>query len=222
MLTPLLASYILSSAVIAPPKNLRVLFFGNSHTVSNDVPGMVKALLESSGKFRVTRHTRTGAFLIDIWENKANRILVQTGKWDVVVLQAAKLSSSHKYNYSHEGGINLANLALKSGAKVFLFAEWPRRGWNETAYILSEYGEIAVKAKGAKILPIPQAWERARKNLPNIELWQPDGNHATHAGSYLAACVIANGIAGRRIPVRWAPPAIDAQLARKLRSIASP
>ena len=220
MLTPLLASYILHSAVIAPANSLRILFFGNSHTVNNDVPGMVKALLESSGRFRVMTETRVGAFLTDIWENKANRDLVLSGKWNVVVLQAAKLSSSHRYNYSHEGGINLANLALKSGANVFLFAEWPRRGWDETGYILSEYGEIAVKAKGTKILPIPQAWDRARKAMPKLELWQPDGNHATSPGSYLAACVIAMGIAGSPAHFRWGPQGIDPQVVSKLRSIA--
>ena len=220
MLTPLLAGYILGSAVIAPPKDLRILFFGNSHTANNDVPGLVKALLESSGKFRVTTDMRVGAFLTDIWENKANRSLVETGKWNFVVLQAAKLSSSHKYNYSHEGDINLANLARKSGAKVLLFAEWPRRGWDETRYILGEYEEIAVKAKGAKILPIPQAWDRARKSMPGIELWQPDGNHATVAGSFLAACVIANEIAGYAAQVKWAPRGLHSPVASKLRSIA--
>ena len=181
---------------------------------------MAKSLLESTGKFRVMTEMRLGAFLIDIWANKANQDLVKSGEWDFVVLQAAKLSNSHKYNYSHEGGTNLANLAMKSGAKVLLFAEWPRRGWDETRYILSEYGEIAAKAKGAKVLPIPQAWDRTRKAMPNLEMWQPDGNHAALAGSYLAACVIAKGIAGRSAQLRWVPKGIDSQIGGKLRTIA--
>lgn len=218
MLSSLVASLYLGYAVLESPRNLRILFLGNSHTVNNDVPGMVKALLESSGTFRVVAETRTGAFLTDIWENRSKRDLVKTGKWDVVVLQAAKLSSSHRHNYSHSGAINLAKLALQNKSKVFLFAEWPRRGWDESRYILGEYGEIAAAAKGVRIMPIPQTWDRVRKKKPALNLWQPDGNHASLIGSFLAACVIAREIGGRTLSLRWNPPGLEHSIASFLRT----
>jgi hypothetical protein len=199
---------------------IRILFLGNSHTMNHDVPQMVRRLIESTGKYRVRTEFRMGSFLNDIAANPENKTLIRTGKWSAVVLQAAKLSSSHRYQYSHQGAIELAQLSLKSGSKALLFAEWPRRGWNEVAYILGQYGQIAKGAKGAKILPIPQAWDAATKGRSKLDMWEPDGNHARMPGSYLAACVIAKGIVGTGLGMEWRPDALESSLAFYLRNTA--
>ena len=204
-----------------PPQSIAILFFGNSHTSVNDVPGLVRELLESDGSGRKVRtEMRLGGLLLDIWQNPANPDYLSKTKWDVVVLQGAGMSSSHKYVYSQEGGIGLAKLAIKRGARALLYAEWPRRDWPETPYILSVYNKIAFAAKGAEIVPVPQAWDVARKGRPNLDMWQPDGNHAQLPGSYLAACVIAESIAPSNKGFAWAPIGLDRGLAAYLRSVA--
>lgn len=39
------------------------------------------------------------------------------------------------------------------------------------------------------LAPVSRAWHRIQADRPEIELYQPDGSHASPAGSYLAACI---------------------------------
>ncbi|MEI7984118.1 MAG: hypothetical protein WCI55_00700 [Armatimonadota bacterium] len=121
---------------------------------------------------------------------------IKSEKWDVVVLQGAHVSSSHKYRYSQAKGIALANLALGRKARVLLCAEWPRRGWDETQYQLGVYREIQADAKGSVIVPICEIWDASRAKLSGIDLWQGDGNHANLKGSFLSACAIYRYLTG--------------------------
>lgn len=210
------------SCLLAPaPKEMRLLFFGNSHTEFHNVPGMVEALLESDGPGRkVTVVSHTGGLLLNHWAIPAYRKEVADGGWTAVILQGAGMSSSHKYKYSQEGAIGFAKLALKAKAKTLLFAEWPRRGWNETDYILGIYGITANAAPGSEIVPVPQTFDAAKRAKPGLDLWAPDGNHSNQAGAYLAACAIAKSIGGLPLTATWTPAGLDRKLAAELRGIA--
>lgn len=218
-MTPLL---VFASLLAAPsPPEMRVLFLGNSHTASFNVPGMVESILESDGTGRkVTVAAHTGGLLLDQWSNRTYREEVAKGGWSAVVLQGAGLSSSHKYKCSQEGAIGFAKLALKAKAETFLFAEWSRRGWKETDYILGIYSITAKAAPGAKIIPVPQAFDAALKAKPGLDLWAGDGNHSNQAGAYLAACMIAKSLAGLPLKASWNPVGLDPKLAAELRAIA--
>lgn len=169
----------------------RVLMIGNSHTALNNLPLMVRTILNTDAKWGpVTMEMRTGAFLEDIAAQPRIRKEIADGKWDVIVLQAAKVSSSHKYRYSQAGGIELAKLAKASGARTLIFAEWPRKGVKETEFILNVYREIADPAK-VEIVPVGKAWDAYLAKRPNAALWDADGNHASPTGSVLAAYTIA-------------------------------
>lgn len=169
----------------------RVLMIGNSHTAVNQLPLMVRTILNTDAKWRPVKMVmRTGAFLEDIARQPAIRKEITEGKWDVIVLQAAKVSSSHKYRYSQAGGIELAKLAKASGALTLLFAEWPRKGVKETEFILNVYREIGDAAK-VEVVPTGRAWDAYLAKRPDAALWQGDGNHATPMGSMLAAYTIA-------------------------------
>jgi hypothetical protein len=169
--------------------NPKILFIGNSHTAFNNVPEMVQKLLASdSAKRKATIQFVSVSLLEDSGPNVEQAI--RSTKWDAVVLQGAKVSSSHKYRYRQDRAISLANLALSGKAKVFLCAEWPRRGWDETEYQLGVYRDIQVSAKGATIIPICKIWDSARIKLGGIDLWLADGNHANLKGSFLSAVAI--------------------------------
>lgn len=216
------SEFVAVMALVSPsPKETRLLFFGNSHTSTFNVPGMVESLLETDGsglKVAVTVHA--GGLLLDHWRVPAYREEVQTGRWSAVILQGAGLSSSHKYKYSQEGAIGFAKLAVKSGAKSLLFAEWPRRGWNETGYILGIYQGIRKAAPGSEIVPVCRAFDSARKAYPQLDLWAPDGNHSSLPGAYLASCMIANAVGGRPTGSTWRPGGLSAEVAANLRAIA--
>jgi hypothetical protein len=201
-----------------PP--IHILFMGNSHTVTNDVPGMVDALIESNGERRqVATRCIVGADLNAVWRMPQASETIAGRSFSHLVLQGAAISSSHKYTYSQEGPIGLAKAGLTAGMRVFLFAEWPRKGWKESDYILGIYGKTVAAAKGCEVVPVPQAWDRAVAKRPDLPLWSADGNHAALPGSYLAACVIAERIAGLG-KSEFTPRGLEPKLASWLRDVA--
>ncbi|MEQ1821031.1 MAG: hypothetical protein ABL949_00815 [Fimbriimonadaceae bacterium] len=196
-----------------------ILFVGNSHTVNNDVPGLVRNLLVSDGTPRTVRtDTMTTASLNDGAQNGAIVDAIKSKKYQIVVLQGASISSSHKYKYEQGGGIALAKLAVKAGARTLLYAEWPRRGWDESAYIMQHY-ELISQPSGAEIVSIPYVADRAIGL--NMNIWMGDGNHANLLGSYLAACTLYFWIAKPvNVGPDWRPKGLKAEDANSVRGFA--
>ena len=196
-----------------------ILFIGNSHTAFHDVPMMVRQTL---GSMKITAETEmvTGGLLHDIAETARAKQMLNSGKYNVVVLQGAGISSSHQYRYSQAGGIALSKRAKQNGARVVLYAEWPRKGWDETEYILGCYREIK-KESPAEIAAVGRAWELALSKNSKLALWADDGNHASQSGAFLASQVLARVIADSdAVKPTWVPKGMDAELASDLRSAA--
>jgi hypothetical protein len=191
----ILSLALLSLAIAGqqPAKPLHVLFLGNSHTAFNNVPALVKGIGNSAGH-PITFEVRTGAFLEDIAAQPEVQRMIRERKFDVVVMQAAKVSSSHQYTYPQDRAIALAKSAKGAGTRVVLFSEWPRQGVDEAEYTLDVYRRIAKAAGGAEIATVAYAWARVLQGSPQLPLWS-DGNHASARGSFLAAEVLYRWIA---------------------------
>ena len=214
----MILSSILLAAAIVPA---RILFLGNSHTANCNVPSMVKSIIESDSKGRkIETEMITGGLLDDLSMRDDVVKSVKSGEWDVIVLQGAKMSSSHKYSYSQENAISLAKLAKQSGSRVLLFAEWPRRGWQETEFILNIYNQIS-KASGSEVVPTCRAWDEALAKDARLGMWLPDGNHSSLQGAYLAALTIATFIVSdpRWLP-NWRPTEVSSGTATMFRAVA--
>lgn len=215
------ANVLLSAAlaiVLAPPGSFRVLMLGNSHTLNHNVAGMLQELLNSDGSpVKATVEVRSGGHLEDI--SKQPDILRQLrDRYQVVVMQGAMVSSSHRYTYRQDGAIAMAQAAKRAGAQVLLFSEWPRRGWDETEYTEAVYRGIA-KAGGGEVVPVGRAWDRWLRANPSAELWSGDGNHSAPAGAFLAAVTIYHWIRGDRSP-GFAPPGVSQAAAKQARRFA--
>lgn len=192
----MLFALTLSLAVVAAPD---ILFVGNSHTASGDVPSMVRQLLNGEKQFENVRVASYAVSHLNQWGGSRELVdLVRAGGIKCAVLQGAEISSSHKYTYSQAEGIDLAKKLRAGGTQVLFVSEWPRRGCDETAYIEAVYLEMA-KESGGTVIPVGQVWDAVRKRLGGIDLWQSDGNHATLMGSYLSARTIAWHLGGRRL-----------------------
>lgn len=199
---------------------VRVLFIGNSHTGTHDIPGTIKQMMQTDGSGRsVYTEKIFVAFLEDAGASPTIRDRVINGNWDIIVCQAVKLSSSHQFSYDHSGAIKIARLAVESGARTYLFSEWPRRGWDETNYILGVYKEVS-DASGAPIIPVGRAWDLALAGFPALDLWQPDGNHSSPIGAYLASCVIYYWINGSVRDPGYVPESLPLKQAALMREIA--
>jgi hypothetical protein len=177
------------------PGDISILFIGNSHTSTHDIPGMVKALLESSSTHEV-EVARLGAdFLRTGRESSSITEAVASGEWDIVILQGQEISQSHTISYSTAGAVGLASLASQAGARPLFFSEWKRQGIDETEYIEDIYRGIAEQAS-AEVIPVGRAWDRVLADDPAAALWSRDGNHSSPEGAFLAAATIAYFIAG--------------------------
>lgn len=199
MLCHFLAIVLLSQTEGSPQQeHLRILFLGNSHTAQHDIPSTVKRLLETDGSGRkVTVELLSGTFLRSIFQNRKTSSKIAKGNWDYVVLQGQEISSSHKYDYSKKEAISLANIARESGAKPLLFAEWSRRGINESYYIYNIYKYISKESR-ADVVPIGYAFDTALAMNRKLELWASDGNHSSSQGALLASMTIYYWINGTK------------------------
>ena len=192
---------------------VRILFLGNSHTARNDVPGTVAALLRAARPGTRVEAVREPSIrhLQERATDPATLDLLASRPWDYVVLQAQNYSLSGRYRYPDDGARRLVHLAHEQGAQVVLFAEWARRGIDETQLILRTYEALATP-EPACLPPVPEAFERAAPL--HLELLAADGNHSSPAGAFLASAVIAGALLGSPVtrPVPGPAPAVQAQL----------
>ncbi|KAA1420983.1 hypothetical protein F0U44_01185 [Nocardioides humilatus] len=203
---------------------LHILFLGNSHTQRNDLPDTVAAMLRAS-RPRVDAVVAVAPGLMHLDEratDEATLDLMRSRQWDVVVLQAQNYSLSGSGSYPNDGSIALVREVRESGALPVLFAEWARRGIDETQIILDTYRAIADQ-QPACLPPIPETFDHALAEDPRLRLLASDGNHSSAAGAFLAALVLYATISGE--DVRALPdietPGVSDGLQGHLRDLAS-
>jgi hypothetical protein len=201
-----------------------LLFMGNSHTASHDLPNTVAAMVRAArpGRTVSVEVAPDWGFLEDHASNPRTLELLERRRWSFVVLQAQKYSTSGQFLYPIEPAIDLARKSRTSGAVPIMFPEWPRRGINETQRIYDLHVSIAQR-EPACVAPIPQAFDLALARNPELALHDSDGNHSAPAGAYLAALVIAFTMTGT-LPDALAPisrPGVDTETQAVLRRAAA-
>lgn len=189
-----------SGAVAAAPQTAEVqlLMFGNSHSSGAGLSERLEAMLRAGLDGRSVAVTLAPGwmFLDERVQHAASMGLMRGRRWNAVVLQAQKYSSSGLYSYSTAEAQALAAEVRQLGALPVMFPEWPRRGVDETARIHALHTQIAA-ASPACVAPIGQAFDLAAWRMPSLVLHAPDGNHAAPAGAQLAALVLYAAITGR-------------------------
>jgi len=175
--------------------DINLLFMGNSHTLNNDVPGMVGEMVRAARPGRtVANVTAPGSlFLGERATDQPTLQLMRSRQWDFIVLQAQEYSTSGQFTYPTDGAETLVRMTNDLHAVPILFPEWPRYGIDESQRIYALHFSIAQK-QPACVAPIPQAFDLAKVRTPDIGLHSPDGNHSSPAGAFLASLVIANTI----------------------------
>jgi hypothetical protein len=177
--------------------DIRVLMMGNSHTVVNDLPQRLQAMLQAAqpGKTVAVVVAPDSMFLDEHLSNTRTTQLLEGQTWSAVILQAQKYSSSGLNSYSTSEAETLVRMARTAKALPMLFPEWPRRGVAETDRIYNLHVSIAQK-EAACVAPIGQAWDLALQRHPTLELYATDGNHSAPAGAHLSALVLFASLTG--------------------------
>ena len=213
----LFAALLVSAEIAADDPDYAVLLIGNSHSSRGDLPRVLQQLLAADGNTSVRVEAAPHwAFLAQRLEDGKTQMILESGPWTHVVLQAQKYSTSGRYIYPTEAAEEWIRRTQSIGAQPVLFPEWARRGnAEEGARVHRLHMGIAAR-EPACVAPVGLAWEFMLDANPGIKLHRRDGNHANRKGALLSAYVLYATISGRpleelpEIEIRGVP--VDRQI----------
>lgn len=168
----------------------KVLFIGNSFTARNDLPGMIALIATACGKSIQHRLIFAGGASLRAHWNAGKAIKeIQTGKYDIVVLQEQSTLPIKNAIRMHEN-VRLFDEAIKeAGAKTILYMTWARQHCPESQKAITDAYTSIGKELDATIVPVGTAWQRFLRKYSKPVLHERDQSHPTLTGTYLAACV---------------------------------
>lgn len=171
---------------------LSILFVGNSHTGNFNLVELVTKLIDHRRKPNVaTGVYHSVNFLDEAMSNQELIRKIESKKWDAIVLQAQKISSSGKYTYPVDKGVRLAQHSLGHGCRPYYFSEWGIQNVpGHTAFTEGIYQAMADESK-AHLIPVGRVWEAVLAAQPKLKLYSSDKNHQSRLGASLTALVIA-------------------------------
>jgi len=176
-----------------------ILFIGNSHSSSNDLPGLVATLIETGIPDTSVKSTAAGGwgFLDErLNDGKTNKTLISR-PWTHVILQAQKYSSSGLYYYSTDAAQEWIRRIHAKNAIPIMFPEWPRKGNTEEGPRVHNLHVSIASKEPACVAPIGLAWEESIARKPELNLHAADGNHNNLTGALLTAFVFYEVITGQ-------------------------
>ena len=179
---------------------MHVLFIGNSFTARNDVPAMIARLAAARGHHLTHRLLWAGGASLRMHWNKgeAQRAIAEE-RWDRVVLQEQSTLPIKNAKRFHENVRLFAEPVRAAGAALVLYATWARAHAPETQGALTDAYEAIGAELGATVAPVGRAWARVLATPGHPDLYDADGSHPSLAGSYLAACVLAETLTGQSL-----------------------
>ncbi len=181
-----------------------LLFIGNSH--GEHLPGALEALARAVGiAVRSEQLTPDGALLYQHAAQAETLAAIESRQWDFVVLQEQSVVSSVPERRQTEmlpAARKLCQLIRKAGSRPVLFLTWARKQGDLAnrqfypedtfqkmqARVIAGYREVARDTE-ARLVPVGAAWRAVYEERSDIELFAPDGLHASEAGVHLAAAV---------------------------------
>lgn len=186
------------------PATFNILFVGNSHLFVNNVPQRVQQRLQTSkGATRIQTFARGGARLASFTGRADVRAALKGRAWDVVVLQEASATFlSPGWRQRFLNAVDWFRKRIPGTTRIVLYQTWPWRDGSRYFHgrasntkhmwqaMRQAYAQAARRPR-VTIAPVGSCWVGSAKRAA---LYSDDGNHASVAGSRLAARVIAKTI----------------------------
>jgi hypothetical protein len=219
----------------------KVLFFGNSYTYVNDLPGMISLVARSKGDSVIHDQSTPGGCTFQLHcQNPVTQTLIDEANWDYVVLQEQSQLPSWPPDsvqllvYPYADTLNMWIKQHDSCSKTLFFMTWGRQNgdvdncpWypqvctftGMQARLRQSYLEMG-QMNNAEVSPVGIAWQTTRSLYPNIELYISDGSHPSIYGTYLASCTFYSVIFQKSPVGTYYPASIPADTAAILQQIA--
>ena len=127
------------------------------------------------------------------------RFNIRYGGYDAVILQ----HTAHPMgdlDVMARCGRKLIDWVREAGARPILYMTWTAKEDGETAQDAMSQAYLSLQQEtGCEVAPVGQNWWRYHREHPETELYAADGQHASEAGSRLAAATIAEVYLGREL-----------------------
>ena len=172
---------------------MRVLFIGNSHTFFNDMPHLFASMCrELTGETPEATMLAYGGRSLQ-WhcdEYFALRFAILYGNYDYCVLQ----QQAHPFpgvETTETWGMRIIELCKANGVTPVVYMTWAEKAKPENFAVMESTYTALASATGALLAPVGRAFDRLRREHPELELYYRDGEHASPAGDYLIAAMLA-------------------------------
>ncbi len=194
-----------------------MLFLGNSLTEFNDLPSLVHSLSAAAGlNWIVEAQTVGGGALEDHWNRGTAVPRIQSGNWDVVVLQQGPSALPESRVNLRQWTVRFNNVIQEAGGRSALYMVWPMTDrFSDYDRVRDSYA-LAARDVSGYFLPAGESWRAAWRVTPSLALYGSDGFHPTLAGSYAAALTIFGALSGHPLDGLPAPTGVDVQTAELL------
>jgi hypothetical protein len=200
----------LTVALATAPQPLHVLFVGNSLTSTNDLPAMVAAIGERSGRPIVVETRAPGGYALeDHWNLTDLRERLAKGGYDWVVMQQGPSSLPESGVNLHEWAATLADAVRAGGGRPAVLTVWPE--WYRRGVFDSVIGNYRRAARDSHSLSIPAGVVWKTLLAQKVPLYGPDAFHPSRTGTYVTALTVYAAIT-RTVP------AMPAKYARAIRA----
>jgi hypothetical protein len=184
---------------------VRILFIGNSFTLRNQLPRLLRELAAATEPpieidYRMVM--AGGASLRRHWNAGIAQAALAQSPFDFVVLQEQSTLPLKNPQRYHENVRLFDPLIAQHGARTVLYLTWSRRHVPDAQADLTRAVQDIAAETSAHVVPVGVVWHEALARDPGLALYAEDGSHPTATGSYLAACVFLVSLFDRR-PNGW-------------------
>ena len=178
-----------------PKATHHLLFVGNSLTYYNDLPGLVKEAAAAKGLVIGTEMLAYANYaIVDHWADGEVQKMINTQKYDYVIIQQGPSSQREGRNMLINGGKEYAALCKANEVTLAYFMVWPSRAYYHTfAQVIANYTEAAI-ANEAVLCPVGRSWKAHFDNTGDFSYYGPDQFHPSLEGSKVAAKVIVEAL----------------------------
>ncbi|HAM73565.1 MAG TPA: hypothetical protein DCM86_18185 [Verrucomicrobiales bacterium] len=152
---------------------------------------MEKLVASGAAVIRVEtgKSVKGGATLKSHWDRSEPRAMIAAGGWSDVVLQEDLPEINVSYFRENARRFVESVRAVKSRPVLLMTWAYERLDWINNEQIAEAHRKVASEL-GVLVAPVAVAWQRVALDRPMLDLFGPDREHPSVAGTYLATCVL--------------------------------
>ncbi|WP_422860570.1 SGNH/GDSL hydrolase family protein [Flagellimonas sp. S174] len=177
------------------PSEYHILFIGNSLTYTNNLPELVGMEGAKNGiSLGVHSIAKPNYAIVDHWSEGEVQGLINTGKYDYVIIQQGPSSQEDGYDMLVNEGKKYAEICEANGSELAYFMVWPSMNYYHTFDgVIGNYSAGA-RANKAILCPVGLVWKNHFEDTGDFSYYGPDGFHPSLKGSQIAAEVILSSL----------------------------